>query len=73
MVDYRKIRDEKSYIYEFPLEFVRETERAICVTDGDSQFWLPKSQLESEWDGAEVGEIVEVAIPEWLAIEKEMI
>lgn len=72
-MNYKTIRDGKRNIYEFELEFLRETAAAILVSDGDMNYWLPKSQLESDWDGAEIGELVEVAIPEWLAIKLDMI
>lgn len=33
--------------------------------------WLPRSQI--EFEPADVGETVEVTMPEWLAMEKELI
>lgn len=55
---------------EINLEILRESDRAILVSDGDVQEWLPKSQL--EYDG-EVGQTVVVTMPEWLAKEKNLI
>ena len=55
---------------EITLEILRESARAIQVTDGDVTEWLPKSQLEYE---GEVGQTVMVTIPEWLARERNLI
>jgi RNase P/RNase MRP subunit p29 len=54
---------------------VRETEKALLIEGGKGEVWLPKSQLE-EFDihKATNGEIVvSVVMPEWLAIEKELV
>lgn len=52
------------------VEIKRETELAVLVSDGVSEFWLPKSQIEIEHrkDGH-----AEITLPEWLAIDKEII
>lgn len=52
------------------LEFIRETDKAICVTEdgGTTQIWLPKSQIEYEV----LGTVVEVTLPLWLASEKKL-
>lgn len=55
---------------EITVEILRESERAIFVTDGDVKEWLPKSQLEYEGD---VGQTVVVSMPEWLATDKGLI
>ena len=56
---------------EIYVEIIRDNDKdlAILVSDGVSQFWLPRSQIEIEYrkDGAEI------TLPEWLAIEKEII
>lgn len=55
-------------IDDFNFKFHRETEKAICVSEGsDNEFWLPKSQIEYEMrnDGS-----VDVTMPIWLAKEK---
>lgn len=52
------------------VEILRESDRAILVSDGDVEEWLPKSQLEYE---GEVGQTVVVTMPEWLAQEKGLI
>lgn len=44
-----------------------ETERAYRFDDGTKQVWLPKSQC--EWDE----DSHTMAMPQWLAYEKELI
>lgn len=60
---------------ELTCEFVKETEKAICVEVGDIPFreriWLPKSQLKGNVV-AEEGDEIEVNLPRWLAEEKEL-
>ena len=48
----------------------RQTVAAIYVDFGNRDCWLPKSQLE---DWPDVGEAGEILLPEWLAIEKEIV
>ncbi len=55
---------------EITVEILRESDRAILVSDGDVQEWLPKSQIEYE---GEVGQTVVVTIPTWLAQDKNLI
>lgn len=47
-------------------EIVRETDAAILFDDGTQKVWLPLSQIEINDDGT-------VSMPEWLAMEKELI
>ena len=47
-----------------------ETEKALLFNDGARSVWLPRSQIEiSEADNG----LVEVTMPEWLALEKGLI
>lgn len=57
------------------VEFLHHTELAVLVKDGDSEIWLPKSQIEDEedWDILEREDPIEVSIPEWLAWDKGLI
>ena len=51
-------------------EIVRSTEKATLYKCGDRNIWLPHSlctELMSSSDGA-----IEVEMPEWLAVEKEL-
>jgi hypothetical protein len=55
----------------FYAELVRRTENAYLFSDGDNEFWIPKSQvIEMEKMG---GSDYEVTIPYWLAKAKEII
>ena len=47
-------------------ELRHETEKAFLIFDGAKTVWLPKSQVEQNGDGT-------FTMPEWLAIEKELI
>ena len=48
-----------------------ETEKAILVVNlKNKDVWLPKSQIEID---SEAKGVVELRIPEWLAVEKELI
>lgn len=44
---------------------------ALLVTDGQTEAWLPKSQIEYDED-AEPGDTVEIEAPEWLLIKKDL-
>lgn len=56
--------------------YVFETAKAILVCDEEqNEIWLPKSQIDG-WDNnmhIEKGEMVEITIPEWLAIKNNLI
>lgn len=56
----------RSDIIDIPGEIQGETERAFRFNDGRVTVWLPKSQC--EWDE----DAKTMAMPEWLAIEKEL-
>jgi len=47
-------------------EIRRETDKAILFFDGVRSVWLPRSQIEVGDDGT-------IAMPEWMAKEKELI
>jgi len=49
----------------------RETEAAYLVDDGDRTVWVPKSQV--TLDPHQKSGFHSMFIPEWLAIEKELI
>ena len=53
------------------LDFKKETEKAMLFTDGENDFWLPKSQIMNQTEIAE--NEYELDIPEWLAIEKGLV
>ncbi len=48
-------------------ELVHETEKAFLITDGELKVWVPQSQVvHHEEEGV-------FEMPEWLAIEKELV
>ena len=49
------------------LEIRRETEKALHLSDGVIEGWVAKSLIENYDDDWEIGQTVEVEIPEWLA------
>jgi len=53
-------------------DFVRETDKAILVSDGDNKVWLPKSQIDYELDEFK-GIVYIIDLPEWLAIAKSLV
>lgn len=57
-------------LFDATLQFIRETDKAICCTEGkyEDAIWLPKSQIEYEVKG----QLVEVTMPTWLAAEKKL-
>lgn len=62
---------EEGNLVEIPCEQIGATRDALKITDGTKEVWLPKSQItEKEYDD---GELVTIYIPEWLAIEKELV
>ena len=66
----------KSDLIEVACKIVRSTDKAVGVSDGtmdmdlgdrkEKIFWLPKSQIEINYDGT-------ITMPEWLATEKGLI
>jgi len=51
----------------------RMTEKAILFDDGIREAWVPLSQIENDFDELGEGAIVDLLIPEWLAMEKNFI
>ena len=56
----------KIRLYDFAGEKRRETERAFLIFDGTKEIWFPKACTEDNGDGT-------FTVPEWLAIEKEIV
>lgn len=62
----------KSNVIDITVHLHHETDAAVLVSDTadpKDAVWLPKSQIEIEADGA----THTVTLPEWLALEKELI
>jgi len=60
---------DKDQVY-ICVEFLRDSGRAIKVSDGNVEEWLPKPQI--EYDG-EPGDTITVTMPNWLALDKGLI
>ncbi len=56
----------RSNIIDIAGDILIDREAAVLFYDGTREVWLPKSQIEIGTDGT-------VAMPEWLAREKELI
>ena len=54
------------------VEVLAITPHALLVSDGGSKVWIPMSQI-AENDNYEVDKMFVITIPEWLAIEKELV
>ena len=64
----------RSDLTELSLFRIRETERAVLVSDdgsGDSGVWLPKAAIEIEETAKQ--DVILVTLPERLAIEKGLV
>ena len=57
-------------LIEITAEVKRETDKAFLLSDdGESEQWVPKSQLDCSPD-PQVGDVIVFEMPEWLAIDK---
>jgi hypothetical protein len=55
-------------------EVKAETPKAIlCLFETGDEFWIPKSQIRDDSEVTTRGDKGELAIPRWLAKEKELI
>lgn len=55
-------------------EVLEETELALKLDAGGMDVWLPKSQISDYTNEAyQQGDLIEVEIPEWLALEKDLL
>lgn len=61
----------KSDLVDIEVEIIHTTERAVLVSDGSRRAWLPLAQVEVGPVGPRRG--ATVTLPEWLAIEKELL
>lgn len=61
----------KSDLVDIEVEVIHTTDRAVLVDDGDRRVWLPLAQIEVGPIGQRRG--ATVTMPEWLAIEKELV
>ena len=55
-------------------EVLHETDSALlCVVEDLEEVWIPKSQIDDDSDVTGSGDVGNLVIPEWLAIEKELV
>ena len=62
-------------VHDLTVNYVTHTNSAIKVRyDGDTH-WLPISQIEigDDLDELSLGDKIEISVPDWLAVEKEMV
>ena len=60
-------------ITDLTVKVYAQTEKALQVSiDEDTKVWLPRSQIEHLGEAEESG-LVDLSIPEWLALEKGLI
>ena len=52
---------------ELTFDFITETEKAMPVSDGTEEIWIPKSLIQDEWQSEGT---VSMTLPLWFA-EKE--
>ena len=57
----------QSNLIDIACEIKAETEKAVLISDGTVEVWLPKSQVEIDEAAGEV------TMPEWLASAKGLI
>jgi hypothetical protein len=64
--------DEPVEIY---CQKITETDLAILVTDdgGENEYWIPKSQIDSEFSEDHGDGTLTLFIPEWLAEKKGLL
>lgn len=60
----------RSDLVDVTVQLLHETDKAIRVSDGTREAWLPKSQV--EYNEVKPG-IYEVTAPEWLLLDKGLI
>jgi hypothetical protein len=56
---------------EIECEVLRETEAAYLIHDGNTEAWIPKSQISDISEG--LGQITSIFIPEWLAEKNDLL
>lgn len=59
----------------YNVEILAKTALALGIEgEGDELYWLPISQISFEEDAEsiEIGDILEIEIPEWLAVQVEL-
>lgn len=68
--DYREEADDYGDVT-ITVTVTSQTDMAIKVTDGETECWIPKSQIKDKYFDPD-GDLV-LTIPEWIAEEKGLI
>ena len=58
------------------MNYKKHTPDALLIEDDlglSGEVWLPLSQIEVDLDGLEMGDQVEVTMPNWLARERDLV
>jgi len=62
---------------EITVEILIQTPDAVFVSDGNREEWIPKSLITNpewnDWEEIEAGNTIAIQIPEWVAVEKELV
>ena len=56
----------KSTLADIEARLIHETDKALLLDDGKRKVWVPKRLVEDNGDGT-------FTMPEWLAIDKELV
>ena len=65
------MKEQSKEMVDIFVDIIRETEKALLVTDGVIETWLPKSQIEIIETYKDNG--ADIELPEWLAIDKGLV
>lgn len=65
----RKMAQSKDV--EIEIEVLGQTDKALRVSNGKVEAWVPKSQISDECE--ENGKTTSIFIPEWLAVDKGLV
>lgn len=55
------------------VEVLQDSGKAICVRVDDKEVWIPKTLIHDDSEVYKEGTEGTLVIPEWLAIEKELV
>jgi hypothetical protein len=58
---------------EIAVDIKVKTPKAVLVSDGKTEVWIPLSQITDYTDEIEVGKSITIFISEWLATEKGLL
>jgi len=58
-------------LIEIDVEVVAETPKAMLITDGKKEVWIPRSQIKDYSE--ESGKVTSIFLTEWMATEKGLI